>query len=60
MIDGVFLGDFNSICCKEEKKGMGDFMEDLEVMNIFLVGQKFTWYTNDVSSHEQIGSFLGV
>lgn len=24
MIDGVFLGDFNSICCKEEKKGMGD------------------------------------
>ncbi|MCI04316.1 DUF4283 domain protein, partial [Trifolium medium] len=64
------LGDFNSIRMEVERKGVGDFMRreemiefdsfitDSELVDLPLIGRKFTWSRIDGSSMSRIDRFL--
>ena len=53
------LGDFNSVCCSEERRGVNEevgssqreeillfnnFVRDVELEDLNLLGRRFTWY----------------
>jgi hypothetical protein len=65
-----FGGDFNAILRSSERKGSSavsrqgeiisftQFVEDMEVIDILVLGKKFTWFSSDGKSMSRIDRFL--
>jgi exonuclease III len=63
-------GDFNAILRSSERKGSSavsrqgeiisftQFVEDIEVIDIPVLGKKFTWFSSDGKSMSRIDRFL--
>lgn len=64
------LGDFNSIKSRGERKGVdgnsrsdeiqsfGDFVAEAELVDLPLIGRKYTWYNPDGSAMSRLDKFL--
>ncbi|CAL0305463.1 unnamed protein product [Lupinus luteus] len=63
-------GDFNAVLCRDERRGSGlneassdceefsQFIEDLDLFDLPLVGSKFTWFLSNGSAMSQLDRFL--
>lgn len=64
------MGDFNSIKLPSERKGVdgnnrgeemeafGEFIQEAGLIDLPLIGRKFTWYKSDGSAMSRLDRFL--